>query len=89
MMYYLNSEYQESSFKHVTSLKTINGVPYIITFHIPSLKSHVWFTVTAHLNSDHFHFRCSIATHSWWPPCWKVQVYKMARHKGASSSLLW
>ena len=43
------------------------------------LKSSLYFALTAYLNSDWPHFKCSVATCDQWLPCWTVQTQEVQR----------
>lgn len=57
---------------------------YIYFFGTKSSNSSVYFTLETHLHLDVSHFKCSVATHGWWLPCWTVQICKM--EPGANTS---
>ena len=54
---------------------------YVINFVfvLQSSNSGVYFTLTAHLNLDHPHFKCSFATCVQWLPYWdRILSYKQS-----------
>lgn len=48
-------------------------IKYLHFFHTKSWRSCVYFILKEHLNLHQSRFRCSIATHDYWPPYWTVK----------------